>query len=267
MRRLVMVLMLVIGLAACSSGDSPSTDAPAVALKVLVTVEILPTLSVAEQLATQQAAATATPPPPTATPTPTPYIGVFIGEANPAQGGVPLLPQAVTAQPTENTGLCLVATDPAFGEVWRRDSSLVRRMGCAIQERFGFDGKVQVFERGVMYQRSSTGEVWAVNPGRISGGRYWYTNQIPSAGGAVGLGMPAPPAPQEGQRIPADVFGTVWSANPPIQQAIGYAITPEQTADLNIQRFDGGTLLLDVTVGQVFVLLVNGEAYGPFGLD
>jgi len=259
-----MVLMLVMGLAACSSGDSPPTDAPAVALKVLVTVEIPPTLSVAEQLATQQAAATAPPPPPTATPTPTPYIGVFIGEADPAQGGVPLLPQAVTAQPTENAGLCSVATDPAFGEVWQRDPSVVRQMGCAIQERFGFDGKVQVFERGVMYQRNSTNEVWAVSPGRISGGRYWYTNQIPTAGGGIGFGLPAP---QEGQRIPADVFGAVWSTNPPIQEAIGYGITPEQTADLNIQRFDGGTLLLDVTVGQVFVLLVNGDAYGPFGLD
>lgn len=264
MRRLVIFIVLLMALTACSGGDAPATDAPSVALKVLVTVEIPPTLSVAEQLATQQAAATPTPPPPTLTPTATPYVGVFIGEANPAQGGAPLLPQDVTAQPTENVGLCVLSADPAFGEVWQRDPSVARQMGCAIQERFGFDGKVQVFERGVMYLRSSTNEVWAVSPGRISGGRYWYTNQIPVAGGGIGLGLPAP---QEGQRVPADTFGAVWGTNPPIQQAIGYAITPEQTADLNIQRFDGGTLFLDVTVGQVFVLLVNGDAYGPFGLD
>lgn len=259
-RRVVWVLLALM-LTACGGGEA-TPDAPAVAVKALVTVEIPPTLNAQERMATRMAAPTTpTDPPPTATYTPTPYIGVFIGAADVDTGGAPMMPQNPDAAPTE-IGLCTVATDAAFGELWRRDASLVRRLGCAIQERFGFDGAVQVFERGVMYRRSSTNEVWAISPGRVTGGRYWYTNQVPIGGAITGI-----TPPQQGQRIPVDTFGAVWSSNPPVQEALGYGITPEQTADLNIQRFEGGTLFLDVTVGQVFVLLVNGDAYGPFSLD
>lgn len=252
-------LLLAVFLAACSGGETPTESAPLVTVKLLVTVEMPPTLTGAERMATLQAMpATPTAPPPTPTPTETPYVGVFIGEAQQLdQASLPSMNVEITAAPTTDTDGCSVAADPAFGELWKRDASLVRRMGCAIQERFGFAGGVQVFERGVMYRRDSTNEVWAISPGRVTAGQYWYTNQ---AAGAIQGGLPAP----EGVRVPAGVFGSVWAGDTAISQALGFAITPDQVADMNIQRFDGGTLFLDVTVGQVFVLLVDGDAYGPF---
>jgi hypothetical protein len=130
-------------------------------------------------------------------------------------------------------------------------------VGCPLQERFGFDGNVQVFERGVMYHRVDTNEVWAIRPGNSGTGKYWYVNQ------------PAPMAmdgliPPPGLRTPGASFGAAWLTNTEINTGIGYATTPEQAADLNIQRFDGGSLLLDVTVGQVFLLFDDGDAFGPY---
>lgn len=257
LRLIAGLLAALLALTACG-GDAPTPTAEAVAVvRVLVTVDVPPTLSAAERAATLAALPpTPTVAPPTPTPTETPYIGVFIGEARAPESNLPPMNVEPTPQPTE-AGVCTIPTDPAFGEVWKRDASLVRRLGCAIQERFGFAGGVQVFERGVMYRRQSTNEVWAINPGRVTAGQYWYTNQVPLLSTQ---GIFAPP----GFRVPVDVFGAVWAATTDLRDALGYAITPDQVADMNIQRFDGGTLFLDVTVGQVFVLLVDGDAYGPF---
>jgi len=49
-----------------------------------------------------------------------------------------------------------------------------------------------------------------------------------------------------------------------VRDALGYATTAEQDIGVNLQRFEGGTLFKDVTVGQVFVLLVDGRAFGPY---
>jgi hypothetical protein len=198
-------------------------------------------------------------PPPTPTPTETPYIGEFLGEAQ--QDNLPpiiaIVPTALPDEAGDGTQTCSVSIDPAFGDGWRSTPTITRTLGCPIQERFGFAGNVQVFERGVMYRRTETNEVWAVRPGSIQAGQYWYISQPPTVSAS---GQLAP----EGLRIPTDTFGAVWLSNSEIADQLGYAITPEQVADLNVQRYEGGTLFLDVTVGQVFVLLVNGDAYGPY---
>lgn len=152
---------------------------------------------------------------------------------------------------------CPVPFDAAFGTGWRSNSSVARRVGCPLQQRFGFAGNVQVFERGVMYHRVDTNEVWAVQPGSGGTGTFWYVNQ-PATLPLEGL------IPPPGLRTPGNSFGAVWSSNSEINTALGFATTPEQTADLNLQRFDGGSLLLDVTVGQVFLLFDDGDAFGPY---
>lgn len=253
---LIMVTMLLVG---CNPTPAEPTAAPVVAVKQLVTVEIPPTLNAAERQATRLAMPTTpTTPPPTPTPTETPYVGVFLGEAQPDSENVaPIIESLPTESSLANATDCLIVPDTAFGQGWRSNPNVTRSLGCPIQERFGFAGDVQVFERGVMYRRSETNEVWAVRPGSLEAGEYWYISQPPVVTAA---GLVAPP----GLRVPSDVFGAIWLSDNNISGGLGYAVTPEQVADLNIQRYEGGTLFLDVTVGQVFALLVNGDAFGPY---
>lgn len=247
------VLIMCVG---CMPSAEVTPTAPIVALKQLATVEIPPTPDRAQLEATRRAQ----PQPPTAipataTPTQTPYIGVFIGAAvNP--NNAPFQDPGIVAAPTNDTS-CAVPFDLAFGEGWRTNPSVARRVGCALQERFGFAASVQIFERGVMYRRNDTSEVWAITPGSISAGEYWYftnTGLIP---------LPLDITPPEGLRVPVDTFALAWG-NSEVNEALGFATTPEQVADLNVQRFEGGSLFLDVTVGQVFILFDNGDAFGPY---
>lgn len=256
-------------LSACTPG-TPSDTAnqnnqnAVVAVRLLATVNLPPTPDDAEREATRRALPiTPSALPATETPTGTPYIGIFLGTpaANTgSQGSIAQVDQGLLATPTPLEGTCTITFDPAFGRGWESSPSVARRVGCPLQERFGFAGNVQVFERGVMYRRLDTSEVWAVLPGNLGTGRYWYYNQVLPLPPLQGIGL-NPPA---GLRVPAEVFGSVWSSDAEVNQALGYATTPEQTADLNLQRFDGGSLLLDVTVGQVFILLDDGDVYGPY---
>ncbi len=265
--RLVPFIMLLaaLTLSACAPGaDAATPTPPIVAVKQLVTVESPPTLSQEQRAATQQALPRSpTPLPPTPTPTATPYIGVFIERGAQQPLDLPQINDPFSDElraaddPDVDESDCEIAIDAAFGTAWRADPSVARQMACPIQARFGFSGAVQVFERGVMYRRDATNEVWAVSPGRIDPGSYWYADSFQNL---TTEGLPVP----EGLRAPEGVFGAVWLENNALNVALGFATTPEQLADLNVQRFDGGTLLLDVTVGQVFVLLVDGTAYGPY---
>lgn len=258
-KNLYVALLIALLMAACTPQGAPTSEADTVvvAVKQLATVNIPPTPDAAQREATRRALPVSpSAPPPTATYTATPYIGVFLGTPNANDGGVPLVE---IVAPTANSAVidCIIPFDAAFGTGWRSNPSVARRIGCPLQERFGFAGNVQVFERGVMYQRIDTNEVWAILPGNIGAGQYWYVNQpllvIPE-------GIAAPP----GLRVPGNQFGAVWLTNSQISTSLGYGTTPEQTADLNVQRFDGGTLLLDVTIGQVFILFDDGDAFGPY---
>jgi hypothetical protein len=180
---------------------------------------------------------------------------VFIGAAI-NSNSVPFQDPGLVSAPTNDT-TCVIPFDAAFGDGWRSNPSVARRVGCALQARFGFASSVQIFERGVMYRRNDSNEVWAITPGSISAGKYWYfdnTGLIP---------LPLTVTPPEGLRVPVEMFALAWSNNE-VREALGFATTPEQVADLNVQRFEGGSLFLDVTVGQVFILFDNGDAFGPY---
>lgn len=271
---IVLYLAVLLLLAACAETDQPMTadqpevpqisDAPPTTVAIvrsIATVDLPPTLSRVDKLATRQAIPqTPTAAPPTAIPTETPYVGVFLG---PAQQDVslprietePTMPSEPTL--TGDAAACEIQIDPVFGTAWQQNPSVARRVGCALQQRFGFGADVQVFEDGVMYRRQDSGEVWAIHPDQVRAGRFWYTN-LPL--------IPAPVAlmPPEGLRPPSDIFLGLWTSDPLLQQTLGFARTPQQIADLNIQRIEGGTLILDVTITQVFLLLDNGDAFGPY---
>lgn len=264
--RATFILLLILLLTACDSSADPTPQPTEIAIIYpLATVGPTATLNQAEIFATQ----TAQPPTPTtvsniSTPTPTPYVGVFLGEAavDPLAGSRNVGPSDVLVLPTSSQPgaiplICAYDQDPEFGTAWQQRFNLREEMSCAIQQVSTFEGVVQFFERGVMYYNPFTNEVWAIAPGEPGEpGEFWSTGQVQEV-------TPSIAAP-EGLRVPEGAFGAIWATIPQVRDALGFATTTDQPNDLKTQRFVGGTLLLDVTAGQVFVLAVDGDAYGPF---
>lgn len=256
--------LLLLFLAACQPG-APSASAPTesvLEVKQLATVYISPTPGEVELQATRRAF-TATPSPLAAAPTPTAtaYVGVFLGEVQADEGPalglellhVPPTPDRVATQlPT-----CQTLPDTVFGSGWSADTAVTGALGCPVQDTAQFRGVTQVFERGVMYWRGDTGEIWAIASSGPAAGRFWH---VPQAAEAMNEDI----QPPGGLRVPVRGFGGVWRNTPDVRDALGFARTDEQELAMQSQRFDRGQLFLDGSAGLVFALIMDGSAYGPF---
>lgn len=261
------VLLLGI-LAACSAGNPVPSPTAASSPIALVTVYTSPTPN-ADEAAATRAASSPTPLVPTATviPSETPYVGIFIGEVEPEEGfaviNEPLLAGAAQdAAPTSNPDVCVIPIDAPYLATWRTVPAVSQRMGCPIQEGFGFFGAVQVFERGVIYHYPEIDALWAIVPTRVPGsasaqGRYEYLENPPERS-TTGIDVEPP------LLLPESVFADMWLGVPDLQGQMGFAQTPAQEAALGLQRFENGTFFLDATSEQVYALVVDGTMLGPF---
>lgn len=263
MNRITLLLLLTLFLTACDAAPTVIT-ATGEPPRVLATVFLSATPDAAQRESTRLAQA----PSPTVQPTrppssPTPYVGVFIGEADLNAGSViPFAFEPPTPEPTQPpvvlSRTCTIPTDAVFADVLNALPTVARAMGCPIQQLFGFDAQVQTFERGVIYRHNLTGELWAVAPGGRGEGAYWYVAAAPLPG-------PVMTPPPQGLRVPEDDFGALWSGVPEVSRALGFANTAVENGQVQIQRFDGGSLLRDALTGTIFVLFTDGSAQGPFG--
>lgn len=256
----MVVPTLLIGCTEAAASAPPPTAVAIV--KVLATVVLSPTPNDDQLLATLAAASpTPAPPTPTSDPSPTPYIGVFIGEAG---GGVAF--QSFTQPIIGSSGAALTADvrqcgrpiDPRIAPIWQAQAVVRQRLGCPIQESFGFFGQLQVFERGVMYLQPDIQAVWAIVPQGVLG-RYFYLEAPPP--------LAAPLEPSARGVAPTGAFGSLWALVEGMPERIGFAITAQQEAALTLQRFDSGTFLMDLSSGQAFALAVDGTAFGPYELS
>lgn len=248
--------VLVAVLAGCNALPAPPPTAPAVAdgAKRLATVYVSPTPDAAERQATRLAASP-TPNVMTApTASPTAYIGVFLGASGADAPFIDSNIGAVDITPTRPPVRCPLEADPVLGDRWRTEPLVVRGLGCAIEGLLPFSGTRQTFENGVMYGRPS-GQTWAIAPGEP--GLFWFVEVPPEV---PPVDVNAPP----GLIVPSESFGALWRSRPEIQQALGFARLETFEAALGFQRFEGGTLFLEAETGQVFALLVDGFAYGPY---
>jgi hypothetical protein len=269
MNKALILIPACLWVAACQPTGTPTVSVTLetpVEPKQLATVYMSPTPNAAEMEATRLASRpTPTEPLPTALPSATPYIGVFLGEADTGseEEGLPIVNPALFGSaeesgfvlPTEVAVGCPVQSDAQFGESWKADPAVVQAMGCPADTAIQFNGTFQLFERGVMYWRGDNGAIWAVAPGTT--GRFWF---VANARPAEETPITAP----EGLRVPTLGFGNVWRGVQGVQEALGFARTDEQPASFTMQAFQGGTLLLDGSSGQVFALVGNGTAYGPY---
>lgn len=254
--------LLLGGILAGCGAPTPAAATPVSIVKALATVYLSPTPN-AEARAATRAAASPTPAPPTPTPIPSPtaYVGVFIGRAERELAfqsfSQPIL-GSIGVEPTANAAACRIPISAAVLRLWQSNRTLNDKLGCPIQQDFGFFGSLQVFERGVMYAQPEINAVWAIVP-QATVGRFFY--------------MESPPAVTLSERAPAPLlapqgnFASVWAIVPDLRQRLGYAIAPEVRAAINLQRFDSGLFLMDLTSGQAFALIIDGTAYGPFDID
>ncbi len=259
-------LLIALLIAACSSPGSTQTAAlstPAVQSKLLATLFISPTPNQQEQDATRLAIHASTPTvAPTDTPEPTAYIGVFMGDAQGVDGGVPILNpteiQGTVVIPTLGAPGCAYPVDPVFGTSWTSNTAVAADLNCAGEPANSYVGTGQIFEHGVMYWIPS-GDIWAISPSSGIGGRFWHVDQAPPDQGWT---VPAP----NGLQMPQNGFGAVWKAVDGVRQTLGFARVNEQSASLAVQRFAKGALIRDETAGQTFLLVGtdDGSAYGPY---
>lgn len=262
LRSLVGGILLVLLIGACTSSTPAEATftPPAVQPKILVTVAISPTPN-AEQ---QQALAAANPPTATAvvvpTVTATPYIGVFLGEVETIGDGGAVIAPALLGAPTSSVAatsvagpVCPAQADAMFGTRWAENVEASVALGCPIESGKAYTGTYQLFERGVMYF-IPTGEIWAIAPAES---RMWYAPNAPPV-------QPGDIIVPEGMMAPSLGFGAVWRGLPGVQDSLGFARTGEQGSNLVMQKFQNGSLLADGSSGQVFILLSDGRAFGPY---
>jgi hypothetical protein len=265
-------LLLFTFLSACTGQSNNATATPVAVVKVLATVFMSPTPN-SEDIAATRAAISPTPIPPTSTiiPTETPYVGIFIGEAEQERGLVEITAPILGAsaanpdeivriqQPTADVNLCPLAIDNPYLTAWRTNAIVNQRMGCPIQESFGFFGNIQVFERGVMYYYPELNAIWAIRPMQDNDnrGRYDYLENPPD-GSTIGMQAEA------GLFLPDGVLGDMWLAVSGLREEMGFARTEAQETPMGIQRFANGIFIHDVLAGQVYALIVDGTVLGPY---
>lgn len=261
------VLLYLLFLTGCVAAPTSTPDplGGVAEIKLLATVFLSPTPADSERQATQAAVALLpTPIIATAIPSPTPYIGIFLGESGNTGAAQPVFdgarfvtPELVNVAATPAVS-CEFAPDTRFGGAWSNEPVVAAALGCAGETAARYDGSAQLFERGVMLFIPS-GELWAIAPG-VPTGRYWYVPQAPPT---VASSVSAP----EGLRVPQLGFGAFWEGVAGVRDALGFARSEETGTSLIVQRFTGGTLIFDESVGQTFAILGSGgggTAYGPY---
>lgn len=262
----VALLWVVLGVAACSpspNNDTLPTISPALdgaqRPKRLATVFVSPTPNEAEQQATRLAQ------PPTENPfatplptlTPTVYVGLFLGDSGrtvPRVNDTSLLAQGAPTVTVVQTRCALAADEATLGVRWQTSTDVVRGLGCPIEGYVPFGGTTQVFENGVIYLNNAE-PTWAILAGEP--GRFWYVEQAP----AIEQAELEPPL---GYRVPSGNIGAMWQGVAGVRDGLGWALTVEIPAEMGYQRFEGGSLFYDGGTGQVFALLIDGRAYGPY---
>lgn len=242
-------LLLVCGFMACTpqpvtspTAISESRLTPGYMPKVLVTVEITPTLNPTFAAATVTATAHSEEvaliaPTATQTMTLTPYVGVFLGgPTSDSPAVIPTGAAAVAVLPSqERTTACTLPIADIFASAYASNPSL-QAFGCPQDSGLSVSLVMQRFESGRMFWRD-TRQILIL----ADSGIFWRTAD------SWQEGFPADdPAltPPEGRLQPVRGFGLVWRNNPTFRDSLGWALGPEFPIASQWQEFEAGTLFL-----------------------
>lgn len=201
---MVLVLVSIVALSACAQQQA-ATPTPF----VNGAAGAQPTPSVA------QASPTAAPP--LATPTVAPA-------------------SALPASTAPAVGQCSIALARPFDRVYSDNPNVARALGCATEREKPLFIAEQPFQKGFMYWRSDTRQIYAImDTGRWAVFPDTWNEGDPSPS----LGTPVP----SGLVEPGRGFGKVWREQKAVRDALGWATDSEMGFDGVLQPFSNGTLL------------------------
>ncbi len=272
------VLVMGILAAACSENNpAPEGDPPVlggfdVMPKQIVTIALTPTPSpvMAGGQAVVVAQPTFTPAPPRPTATLTPYIGIFLGaptseSGEPAPTLAPFVVNsggggAVVASGAVNPaggGTCSFPAAATFANAYNANTTVQQRLGCPVNGGMPVAGMAaQTFERGVMFWRGDTWQIYAL----ANNGQFW---QVPDSwNDSIPADDPAY-SPPSGLIQPVRGFGLVWRSNQPIRDALGWGIQPETQYDGFWQDFERGAMVLGHNSQVYAIYTAEGQQSGP----
>lgn len=172
---------------------------------------------------------------PTAAPTDTPTPSI-----TPTPSATPTATATFTPSATPTPTPCAIAPIRGFGEVWNKNASVARRLGCPTDIERGGDRTLieQRFEGGSMISFLPIGDIYVlVGFARGEWQRFPYPSPLPPD-------TPATPTPPAGLQTPTDTFGVIWAANPGVRQNLGFALRPQSDQiEGAYQPFTGGAMI------------------------
>jgi len=135
---------------------------------------------------------------------------------------------------------CSVSPRNGFGKLWRENTDVRSRLGCATAEEWGIiNAAEQHFQGGYMFWNGDTRTVYVFLDGKPGGTFYFFadtwTDGDPTA---VPVGTPPP-----GLYQPVRGFGKIWTAYPGLEQALGWATDQEAQVQAAWEPFVKGNML------------------------
>ncbi len=117
----------------------------------------------------------------------------------------------------------------------------------------------QPFERGSMFWRSDTKQIYAL----ASSGQYW---QVPDSWtDGMPADDPAYSSPPAGMLQPVRGFGLVWRSNTSVRDALGWGTLSEAQYNGFWQDFERGSMFVGEN-GRIYALFTaEGQHSGPIG--
>lgn len=228
--------------------------AGAVIVVALAAVLVLTSCTQQTQLTTATPARTPSPSPQSPAPAPISTATALAAAPGPSSTLAPAPAVTAAAPGTKSTAApaarCPVSPVRAFGKVYSENPNVARALGCAQQPEKGVYMAEQPFQKGFMYWRSDTRQIYAI----MDNGRWGVFPDTWNEGDpSPNVGAPAP----SGATEPVRGFGKVWREQSGVRDGLGWGTAPERGFDGVIEPFANGAMLWsDKRI--IFVLVSDG---------
>lgn len=135
---------------------------------------------------------------------------------------------------------------PQFAGAFARYSGIGEKIGCPVKAAFGLKFVSQPFQNGVMFWRE-TKEMFALtNTNQYFRATDNWNDSLPTNDPSL--------VPPSGLQQPVRGFGYVWRSNPTLKNALGWALSGEQSYDGFWQDFERGFMISGAS-GTVYALI------------